>query len=106
MKEWKEASDRFISRLEKVCLLVGALNAMAVGSIVAFYPGIVSKDAAVHTVAKPLSSILATGAFLTALVTMVKRAGKNTTYLPKPLLIIDRNPANGPLFEPGPQQVE
>ena len=106
MKEWKEASDLFISRLEKVCLLVGALIAMVVGSIVAFYPRIVSKDAAVHAVAKPLASILATGAFSMAPVTMVESAGKKSTYLPKPLLIIDRNPANGPLFEPGPQQVE
>lgn len=66
VKEWNDASDRFVFRLQKAGLVVGALIATVVGSIVAFYPGIVTKDAAVQAAAKPLASILAAGAFLTA----------------------------------------
>jgi len=65
-KEWKAANNQFVFRLEKVGLLVGALVAAGVGSIVAFAPGIVTKDAAVQAAAKPLAAILAAGAFLTA----------------------------------------
>lgn len=65
-KEWNRASDRFVLRLESVGILVGALIAAAVGSIVAFFPGIVTKDLAVQATAKPLAYCLAAGAFLTA----------------------------------------
>lgn len=46
-------------------MLVGSLIAGTVGSIVAFAPGIVTRDAAVQTAAKPLAAILASAVLLT-----------------------------------------
>eukprot|EP00584_Thalassiosira_punctigera_P016440 CAMPEP_0172547928 /NCGR_PEP_ID=MMETSP1067-20121228/17349_1 /TAXON_ID=265564 ORGANISM="Thalassiosira punctigera, Strain Tpunct2005C2" /NCGR_SAMPLE_ID=MMETSP1067 /ASSEMBLY_ACC=CAM_ASM_000444 /LENGTH=571 /DNA_ID=CAMNT_0013335089 /DNA_START=27 /DNA_END=1742 /DNA_ORIENTATION=- len=83
-KEWAAASDRLVFRLESVGLLVGSLIAGVVGSIVAFFPGIVTKDAAVQAAARPLASILAAGAFLTAPVAVSEGtliARKELSYL-------------------------
>jgi len=66
VKEWEAESTKLVLRLEKVGLMVGALVATVIGSIVAFAPGIVTKDALVQSAAKPLASILAAGIFLTA----------------------------------------
>lgn len=84
VKEWEGASDRLVFRLEKVGLMVGALIASVVGSIIAFFPGIVTKDVAVQATAKPLASILAAGAFLTAPVAVSEGtliARKELSYL-------------------------
>lgn len=62
---WRAASDGLVVRLEKLGLLVGSLIAGTVGSIVAFAPGIVTRDAAVQTAAKPLAAILASAVLLT-----------------------------------------
>lgn len=66
VQEWKAASNRLVFRLEKVGLLVGAFIASVVGSLIAFAPGVVTKDIGVQSAAKPLAAILAAGAFLTA----------------------------------------
>ena len=82
--EWKEASDHFVFRLEKVGLGVGFLIASIVGSIIAFAPGIVTKDAGVQAAAKPLAAILAAGVSLTAPVAVSEGtliARKELTYL-------------------------
>mmetsp|Transcript_32318 Transcript_32318/g.78272 ORF Transcript_32318/g.78272 Transcript_32318/m.78272 type:complete len:322 (+) Transcript_32318:799-1764(+) len=65
-KEWRAASNKLVLRLETIGLVAGALIASVVGSIIAFSPGIVTKDAGVQAAAKPLAAILAAGAFLTA----------------------------------------
>lgn len=65
-REWAVASNRLVLRLESAGLLVGSIVAAAVGSIVAFFPGIVTKDAVVQAAARPLALTLAAGAFLTA----------------------------------------
>lgn len=65
-KEWKSEADKLVFRLEKVGVGVGAFMAAVVGSIVAFFPGIVTKDLAVQGAVKPLAATLAAGAFLTA----------------------------------------
>mmetsp|Transcript_17745 Transcript_17745/g.29959 ORF Transcript_17745/g.29959 Transcript_17745/m.29959 type:complete len:568 (-) Transcript_17745:126-1829(-) len=82
--EWHAASERFVFRLEKVGLGVGVLIASVVGSIVAFAPGIVTKDAGVQAAAKPLALILAAGVSLTAPVAVSEGAliaRKELTYL-------------------------
>ena len=61
-----ESSAKFVFRLEKVGITVGMMIASAVGSIVAFVPGVVTKDAAVQMAVKPLAASLAAGALLTA----------------------------------------
>ena len=66
VQEWKAASNRLVFRLEKVGLLVGAFIASVVGSLIAFAPGVVTKDVGVQSAAKPLAAIVAAGAFLTA----------------------------------------
>lgn len=83
-QEWKDASNRLILRLEKVGLLAGVAVASVVASIVAFYPGIVTKDLAVQAAAKPLALTLAAGAFLTAPVAVSEGAliaRKELSYL-------------------------
>ena len=82
--EWHRASEKFVFRLEKVGLGVGLLIASVVGSIVAFAPGIVTKDAGVQAAAKPLALILAAGVSLTAPVAVSEGAliaRKELTYL-------------------------
>eukprot|EP00986_Skeletonema_menzelii_P004482 scaffold1527_cov145-Skeletonema_menzelii.AAC.16 len=82
--EWQAASEKFVFRLEKVGLAVGAFIASVVGSIVAFAPGIVTKDAGVQAAAKPLALILAAGVSLTAPVAVSEGAliaRKELTYL-------------------------
>jgi len=84
VKEWKAASSKLVLRLEKVGLMVGAMIASVVGSIIAFTPGIVTKDLAVQAAAKPLAAILAAGAFLTAPVAVSEGtliAQKELSYL-------------------------
>lgn len=82
--EWKGAAEKLVFRLEKVGLGVGALIASVVGSIVAFAPGIVTKDLGVQAAAKPLALILAAGVSLTAPVAVSEGAliaSKELTYL-------------------------
>ena len=82
--EWNAASNKLVLRLEKVGLMVGAAIASVVGSIIAFTPGIVTKDLAVQAAAKPLAAILAAGAFLTAPVAVSEGtliAKKELSYL-------------------------
>jgi Na+-driven multidrug efflux pump len=66
VSEWKKTSNTLVARLEKYGIFVGALLATVVASIVAFAPGIVTKDIAVQAAAKPLAIALAAGALLTA----------------------------------------
>lgn len=83
-QEWKDASNRLVLRLEKVGLMAGAVVASVVASIVAFHPGIVTKDLAVQAAAKPLALTLAAGAFLTAPVAVSEGAliaRKELSYL-------------------------
>lgn len=82
--EWRGAAEKLVFRLEKVGLGVGALIASVVGSIVAFAPGIVTKDLTVQAAAKPLALILAAGVSLTAPVAVSEGAliaSKELTYL-------------------------
>lgn len=83
-KEWRDASNRLVLRLEKIGLLAGIIIASVVGSIVAFFPGIVTKDAAVQAAARPLASILAGAILLTAPVAVSEGtliARKELSYL-------------------------
>jgi hypothetical protein len=66
VSEWKKTSNTLVARLEKYGIFVGALLATVVASIVAYAPGIVTKDIAVQAAAKPLAIALAAGALLTA----------------------------------------
>ena len=84
VKEWEQESNRLVSRLQKIGLVAGALIASVVGSIIAFFPGIVTRDAAVQAAAKPLAAVLAAGAFLTAPVAVSEGtliARKELSYL-------------------------
>ncbi|EED86938.1 hypothetical protein THAPSDRAFT_264387, partial [Thalassiosira pseudonana CCMP1335] len=77
-------SNRLVFRLEKVGILVGALMAGVVGGIIAFLPGIVTKDATVQTAVKPLAATLAAGVALTAPVAVSEGtliARKELSYL-------------------------
>jgi Na+-driven multidrug efflux pump len=83
-REWRAASDRLVLRLEKIGLLAGIVVASVVGSIVAFFPGVVTKDAAVRAAARPLAPILAAGILLTAPVAVSEGtliARKELSYL-------------------------
>lgn len=83
-REWRAASNGLVLRLEKIGLLVGIVIASVVGSIIAFFPGIVTKDVAVQAAARPLASILAGGILLTAPVAVSEGtliARKNLSYL-------------------------
>ena len=83
-REWREASNRLVLRLEGIGLLAGIVIASVVGSIVAFFPGVVTKDAAVQAAARPLASILAAGILLTAPVAVSEGtliARKELSYL-------------------------
>jgi len=83
-REWRDASNRLVLRLEKIGLLAGVIIASVVGSIVAFFPGIVTKDAAVQAAARPLASILAGAILLTAPVAVSEGtliARKELSYL-------------------------
>ena len=63
---WRTASDKLVFRLERAGILVGALVAAVVGCVVAYAPGIVTKDPAVQAAARPLAATLAAGTLLTA----------------------------------------
>ena len=83
-REWRAASNGLVLRLEKIGLMVGIVIASVVGSIIAFFPGIVTKDVAVQAAARPLASILAGGILLTAPVAVSEGtliARKNLSYL-------------------------
>ncbi|KAL3826275.1 hypothetical protein ACHAXA_004593 [Cyclostephanos tholiformis] len=82
--EWRAASNRLVLRLEKIGLLAGIVIATVVGSIVAFLPGIVTKDPAVQAAARPLASILASAILMTAPVAVSEGtliARKELSYL-------------------------
>jgi Na+-driven multidrug efflux pump len=63
---WDVASNRLVVRLEKIGLLVAVLIATVVGSLLAYFPGIITKDMSVQAATYPLASILGAGILLTA----------------------------------------
>ena len=63
---WDVASNRLVVRLEKIGLLVAVLIATIVGSLLAYFPGIITKDVSVQAATYPLASILGAGILLTA----------------------------------------
>ena len=63
---WDVASNRLVLRLEKIGLLVAVLIATIVGSLLAYFPGIITKDMSVQAATYPLASILGAGILLTA----------------------------------------
>ncbi|KAK1740232.1 multidrug and toxic compound extrusion (MATE) family protein [Skeletonema marinoi] len=83
--------SRMACGIGEICIPIGegwfgcwSVDCLGVGSIVAFAPGIVTKDAGVQAAAKPLALILAAGVSLTAPVAVSEGAliaRKELTYL-------------------------
>jgi Na+-driven multidrug efflux pump len=63
---WNAASNRLVVRLEKIGLLVAVIIATIVGSLLAYFPGIITKDVSVQAATYPLASILGAGILLTS----------------------------------------
>lgn len=63
---WNSASNRLVVRLEKIGLGVAVLIATVVGSLLAYFPGFITKDIAIQGATYPLASILGAGVLLTA----------------------------------------
>jgi Na+-driven multidrug efflux pump len=63
---WNAASNRLVVRLEKIGLLVAVIIATIVGSLLAYFPGIITKDISVQAATYPLASILGAGILLTS----------------------------------------
>lgn len=82
--EWRNSSNALVARLERYGLFLGALLAAVVASVVAYAPGIVTKDPGVQAAVRPLAGTLAAGAFLTAPVAVSEGtliARKELSYL-------------------------
>lgn len=63
---WNSASNQLVVRLEKIGVGVAVLIATIVGSLLAYFPGIITKDISVQAATYPLASILGAGILLTA----------------------------------------
>lgn len=63
---WERSSNRLVIRLELIGIVVATAIATVIGALLAYVPGIITKDVAVQAATYPLASILAGGILLTA----------------------------------------